>query len=955
MTIRIRWIMAGALLTPALLVILQIAQAQDAASATTEKGSEKKTDSAPAAGSPAVGTITPPASSRGRGRGNLTPLVDDNAKLVNLALVATPSTSFVSGDQSIDAINDGANPRRSPIHYGNWPRGGTQWVEYTWSKPISTNKADVYWFTDGAGLHLPKACRLKYFNGSEYVEVPNALGLGVEGNVWNVTTFDEVTTNKIRLEFDAEGGPQISTGITEFRVFDSGNSPKFPPRVKAGVDRVVILGGKTYLNGEIRQLGDGDTSQVTWSKDSGPGEVTFDDPHSPFTCATFSAVGDYTLMLSSALDGLSDSSTLHVKVERAAPPAHLEPVYTKEYRINSPLWNNRAKALICGWIPHCYTQIDKLDLPQGGIGNLIEAGKKLRGEPAKPHVGYPFSNAWVYNTLESMCIAQMVDPQGDQEIIDAQKTMRDKIDQWIPIILAAQEPDGYLQTRFTLGTPRDNGVSPPHWDPRYRTEHEGYVAGYFLEAAISHYLMTDGKDRRLYDAAKKLADCWYDHIGPPPKKDWYDGHQEMEQALVRFARMVDHVEGVGAGTKYTELAKFLIDSRRGGNQYDQSHLPAVQQYEAVGHAVRAAYFYSAMADVAMMTRDPDYQSAANSIWDNIVNKKYYLTGGIGSGETSEGFGPNYSLRNNAYCESCSGTAELFFQYKMDLTYQDAKYADLLEDTLYNAILGDIDLKGENFYYVNALDTSGNRGSMRTPWHQCPCCVGNIPRTLLMLPTWMYATSPDSLYVNLFIGSSFTVENVAGTNVLMEQATTYPWSGKVSISVNPQQSKTFSIRIRVPRRSVSEIYSCTPESDGITSIAINGESIQPKIEDGYAVITRQWTAGDKIDFELPMKPQRVKASDKVAADRGLVAVRMGPLVYNFEAADNPSMAGGALPTLKSDTPLSTEWRPDLLEGVVVLKGEAADGSPLVAIPNYARNNRTGRSTVWIKDEAAAMSN
>jgi len=477
--------------------------------------------------------------------------------------------------------------------------------------------------------------------------------------------------------------------------------------------------------------------------------------------------------------------------------------------------------------------------------------------------------------------------------------------------------------------------------------------------------MTGGKDRRLYDAAKKLADCWYDNIGPAPKKAWYDGHQEMEQALVRFARMVDHLEGVGKGDKYTELAKFLIDSRRGGSTYDQSHLPAGQQYEAVGHAVRAAYFYSAMADIAMMTHDLDYQSAANSIWDNIVNKKYYLTGGIGSGETSEGFGPNYSLRNGAYCESCSGTAELFFQYKMDLTYQNGKFADLLEETLYNALMGDIDLDGNNFCYTNALEAAGTPNpryregnkyeaplsGYRYAWHTCPCCVGNIPRTMLMLPTWLYATSPDGIYVNLFAGSTVNVENVAGTNVQMVQDTNYPWDGKVSITLNPEQAKNFTVRILVPNRSVSEIYSSTPNSDGINSIAVNGSPVDSKIENGYAVITRNWKAGDKINFELPMKPQRVKAIEQVAADRGLVAVKYGPLVYNFEAADNPQMEGRALPTLKSDAPLTTEWRPELLQGVVVIKTQAVDGSPLLAIPNYARNNRSGHSAVWIKDEAS----
>jgi len=364
---------------------------------------------------------------------------------------------------------------------------------------------------------------------------------------------------------------------------------------------------------------------------------------------------------------------------------------------------------------------------------------------------------------------------------------------------------------------------------------------------------------------------------------------------------------VQACDKYTDLAKFLIDSRRGGSQYDQSHLPATQQYEAVGHAVRAAYFYSAMADIAMMTHDLDYQSASYSIWDNIVNKKYYLTGGIGSGETSEGFGPNYSLRNNSYCESCSGTAEMFFQYKMDLTYQDAKFADLLEETLYNAILGDTDLEGKNFYYTNALDASGARNSLRTPWHNCPCCVGNIPRTLLMLPTWTYATSPDSLYVNLFAGTTVNVGDVAGTDVEMVQETNYPWDGKVAMTVNPKESKKFAIRIRSPQRSVSELYTDSPKADGITSLSVNGEKMTPKIVNGYAVIDRQWKKGDKIELELPMTPQRVKCDDKVAANRGLVALRYGPLVYNFEACDNPSMENRALPVLKADSPLTTNGR------------------------------------------------
>ena len=740
--------------------------------------------------------------------------------------------------------------------------------------------------------------------------------------------------------------------------------------VKAGVDRVVVLGGKTYLHGIVKDAdsASGATSKqkASWSKQSGPGDVIFENVDSPITTATFSIPGEYTLRLSTApIDTGNDSTvsdTLRVKVIQPPDLPHLEPVDTLTYKIDSPLWNSRFKALLVNWIPHCYTEISDLDLPQGGIANFIEAGKKLRGEPAKLHVGDPWANAWVYNTLEAMCLAQLIDPQGDAELHRAQEAMLAKIDEWVPIILAAQESDGYLQTRFTLGNAKDKGVPAEHWSPRNRGEHEGYLAGYFLEAAIAHFNMTAGQDRRMYDAAKKLADCWCDHIGPPPKKTWYDGHEEIEQALVRFSRLVNQVEGAGSGSKYVELAKFLIDSRHGGGPYDQSHLPAIKQYEAVGHCVRAGYFYSGLTDIAMITGDLDYQSAVCSLCDNIVNRKYYVTGGIGSGQTSEGFGPDYALRNNAYCESCANIAELIFQYKMNLMFRDARFADRYEETLYNAVLGDLDLEGNHFYYQNPLQAAGTSDprnpdhliGFRTAWHGCPCCVSNISRVMLMLPTWMYAVGPDSLYVNLFAGSTVDVGNVAGTKVQIVQTTNYPWDGKVAIVVNPEASKEFSIHIRSPQRQTSELYSCTPAADGITSLSVNGEQVPISVRQGYAVIDRTWHAGDKIELQLPIQPQRVTASDDVAADRGLVALRYGPLVYNFEAADNAGMDDSNLPTLKTDSSLQAVWQPGFLEGVVVLKTEAADGSPLTAIPNYARNNRQGYSAVWIRDQSKAAS-
>jgi DUF1680 family protein len=316
---------------------------------------------------------------------------------------------------------------------------------------------------------------------------------------------------------------------------------------------------------------------------------------------------------------------------------------------------------------------------------------------------------------------------------------------------------------------------------------------------------------------------------------------------------------------------------------------------------------------------------------------------VGSGETSEGFGPDYSLRHNAYCESCSSCGEIFFQHKLNLTYHDAKFADLYEETLYNALLGSIDLEGKNFYYQNPLDSHRRRYD----WHGCPCCVGNIPRTLLMLPTWTYVKSDDGIYVNLFIGSTMTVPGVAGTDVEMVQATDYPWSGDVSITVNPRQARTFSVRVRMPDRDVSELYTATPNCDGITSIAVNGSAVRPTVENGYAVIARRWKAGDRIELKLPMKVQRVKGCERIAATRGQVALRYGPLIYSAESADqdidNVFPPGAAL---------TAEFKDDLLGGVAVIKGHWGDGSEFTAIPNFARNNRGDgavRSSVWLKDQ------
>ena len=851
----------------------------------------------------------------------------------NLALVATASTSFVSGHEKLAAINDGATPRssndKSHGAYGNWATHGTQWVQYDWPQPVSIIASNVYWFDDGGGVRLPVACRLKCWNGNSFVDVPGAVGLGLEANRFNLTTFPELKTTKLRLEMDSG---KESTGVLEWRVYDSGKSPNFAPTVVAGCDRTVVLPGMTYLSGTATDDGK-PKNQLTlrWSKRSGPGEVTFADPAAATTTATFVAAGDYVLEFTADDGELKTSEALHVTVLDPPAAAHLEPLWTTPYQVNSPFWKPRMKSLIVNWIPHCVAMMGDPKTKEGGIGNFVQAARKLAGNNDAKHVGPVFADGWFYNTVESMCLAQLVDAQGDQEILAAQAAMRTTLDDWIPRIIAAQAPDGYLHTEYTIqGRPRWKNLN----------DHEGYQAGYFIEMAIAHHRMTGGKDRRMLDAAIRLADCWFRNIGPAPKQTWYDGHEEMELALVRLAR---HLTAIGEPAKagdYLSLSKFLLDSRQGGGEYDQSHVPLVRQYEAVGHAVRAVYCYTGMADIAMETGDAGYRSAIQSIWGNIVNRKYYVTGGVGSGETSEGFGKDYSLPNNAYCESCSGCGEIFFQHRMQMMWRDARYADLFEDTLFNAVLGSVDLEGKNFTYTNALDSS----EKRYPWHGCPCCVGNIPRTLLNLPEWMYTRSADALFVNTYAGTTVRIDKLGDTAVQVVQATDYPNQGKVAITLNPAKPANFTVNLRVPCRQTSPLYVNSPEVGGLISLAINGKPITPEIDHGYARITREWKTGDTVTLELPLTVQRIHASEMIAATKGRVSLRRGPLVYNIESPDQNVES-----VLAPDSPLAAEWRADLLGGVPVIKGAFSDGKPLLAIPNYTRLNRGGRSLVWIKEK------
>jgi len=876
-------------------------------------------------------------------------------RAVNIARVASPSSLTLASESRISALNSGFIPASSfdrshgffALHEADDRQDGLQWVQYEWSQPVEIDRAEVYWAVDhprpgrvpGSGYpttQVPQSYRILYWNGADFVPVAHPRGLGLASDVFNVTTFAPIKTRKLRLEVMLHKG--MPSGILQWSVYNYGPLPRLAPVIDAGLDRSVILGAPTYLAGKVVWLEDSQKNSARWLQTKGPGAVTFAEATAPVTTARFSAAGDYVLTLTAS--GSHDRThSISVHVEAAPPKDRLDVVYTRQYSIDSPFWSQRAKTLVVNWIPHCIRMCERTDIApmrgDGGIDNFIEAGKANRGEPHGKHKGYVFSNAWVHQTVESMCIALMVDAQGDAEISAAQELMRSTLERWIPIILAAQMPDGYLQTAYTLA---GRNTWPERWSPDHRGNHEGYVAGYFIESAINHYTLTDGKDLRLYDGAKKLADCWVAHIGPG-KKEWFDGHQEMEQALVRFGRFVNDQEGNHRGDAYISLAKFLLDSRRGGSEYDQSHLPPGQQYEAVGHAVRATYFYSGMADIAAETHDPDYQSAVLSLWDNMVNKKYYLTGGIGSGETSEGFGPNYSLGNDAYCETCSSCGLVFFQYKLNLAYHDARFADLYEQTMYNALLGGVALDGKSYCYTNPLVNTE-----RALWHVCPCCVGNLSRTLLMIPTWTYVKDSTGLYVNLFVGSRIHVGKVAGTNVEVVQKTDYPWHGAVSVTVNPEQPATFSVYVRIPDRSTSKLYKESPAVRGLERISVNGQPITADIHKGYAVVTRQWSAGDRIELELPMEVQRVVADPRIKADSTLVALKYGPLVYNVEAIDNERIDQKV-----GTDPLRVQWRPDLLGGVMVITGRWADGSELVAIPNYARMNRAGPPHAYPSDE------
>jgi DUF1680 family protein len=431
-------------------------------------------------------------------------------------------------------------------------------------------------------------------------------------------------------------------------------------------------------------------------------------------------------------------------------------------------------------------------------------------------------------------------------------------------------------------------------------------------------------------------------------------------ALVRLHRAT-------GDARYLELARFMLDMRGpdgsegSGAAYNQSHLPVVEQTEAIGHAVRATYMYSGMADVAAATGDPRYVAAIDRIWDDVVRRKLYVTGGIGARHDFESFGDPYELPNaTAYSETCAAIGNVFWNHRLFLLHADARYIDVLERTLYNALLAGVSLDGMAFFYDNPLESDGTHS--RSSWFGCACCPSNIARFLPSLPGYVYAIRGQTLYVNLFVAGTAEIEMGAGRSVSLTQETLYPWDGAVRLKVEGDPPEGFTLNVRIPgwarnQALPGDLYRFLDNVDEPAALRVNGEPQELGVERGYASLPGI-RSGDIIDLRLPLPVRRLVAHEKVADARGRVALQRGPLVYCLEHADNPHIPVRDL-ALSDDAPLTTEFVPDLLGGVVVVRGHALGGAPggavdppqaglrFTAIPYYAWANRgPGEMSVWI---------
>jgi len=563
----------------------------------------------------------------------------------------------------------------------------------------------------------------------------------------------------------------------------------------------------------------------------------------------------------------------------------------------------------------------------GRVKNFIMAAKKS----GKFCTKYPFDDTDIYKTIEGASFSLAAYPDAKLEAY---------LDSLITIIGNAQEPDGYLYTARTINP---DAVHPwagkERWEKERELSHELYNAGHLYEAAAAHFLAT--KKSTLLNIALKNADLVCSVFGPD-KKHVAPGHEVVEMGLVKLYRITGKKE-------YLATAKFFIEERGHYKGYDtksndpwkngaywQDNIPVVAQNEAEGHAVRAGYLYSAIADVAALTGDDSLLHAIDQIWNNVVEKKMYVQGSVGAVGSGERYGNNYELPNaTAYNETCAAIADVYWNYRMFLLHGDSKYIDVLEKTLYNGLLSGIGLDGKSFFYTNAMQVTNNFKHAdieftRSGWFECSCCPTNLVRLIPSIPGYMYAQKGDNVYVNLFINgtASLTMHNHA---LQIIQQNNYPWDGGLRFTVNPTVAEVFAMKIRIPgwaqnKAMPSTLYQFTNVSAEKTSITINGKLIDYTMENGYAVINRAWQKGDVIDVALPMEVRRVVADERLTDDIGKIALQRGPIMYCAEWVDNNGKTSNLI--LPPNTVFANEFQPGLLNGITVLKADV----PAVVIEN-----------------------
>ncbi len=625
----------------------------------------------------------------------------------------------------------------------------------------------------------------------------------------------------------------------------------------------------------------------------------------------------------------------------------IDPVPFTSVKVTDNFWGQRLQASREVTIPLAFSKCEET----GRYENFVKAAHPSDTYKVE---GFSFDDTDVYKTIEGASYSLQTYPD---------KKLQKYIDSVLVIVAGAQEPDGYLYTARTMNPKHPhNWAGKERWVAVENLSHEFYNLGHMTEGAVAHYQAT-GK-RNFLDIAIKYADCVCREIGNgPQQKKYVPGHQIAEMALVKLYM-------VTGDKKYLDQAKFFLDTRGYTSRkdaYSQAHKPVVEQDEAVGHAVRAVYMYSGMADVAAITGDSSYIKAIDKIWDNIVSKKIYITGGIGARHAGEAFGNNYELPNlSAYCETCAAIGNVYMNYRLFLLHGDAKYFDVLERTLYNGLISGVSLDGGSFFYPNPLSSNGKYS--RKPWFGCACCPSNVSRFIPSLPGYVYAVKNDQVYVNLYLSNKAELK-VDKKKILLEQETGYPWNGDIRLKIT-QGNQDFTMKLRIPgwvRGNVlpSDLYSYADNQKPAYQVSVNGQTVESDVNDGYLSIARKWKKGDVVEVHFDMIPRIVKANPKVEADHGRVAVERGPIVYCAEWPDNRFNVHSIL--LNQHPQFKVTDKPELLYGIRQITTDAQALSydkagklvtkdvELTLIPYYAWAHRgEGDMEVWLPIDVSATS-